>query len=376
MKKHLLFTLYTLLSAIVLAQAPQKISYQAVVRDSSGNILASQSVSLMMIIRDGSSAGPDVYHETHDALTNQYGLVSLKIGGGNNPSTSFSSINWTSGEKYLEIQLDADGPSGGYTWSIFGVTQLVSVPYALNAEKANVIGMAGLSGQTLRNDGTAWTANSFLYNNGSSIGIGTTTPAALLHTSGAGTGEGNVVFTGQYKASSPGAAPVEGAGTRMMWYPDKAAFRAGTVDNNVWNTSSVGGYSVAFGYNTRASGTYSAALGYSTNASGMYSSAIGYGAAAAGDISFAYGYATIASGMRSFAGGYFSQASGQASVALGYQPTASGDHSISLGNGTTASGLSSIALGYYSKATSAYSAAIGKYVNAASYNEIALVSYL
>ncbi len=205
-------------------------------------------------------------------------------------------------------------------------------------------------------------------------GIGTDTPVALLHTYDMNTSGGNVLFEGSFKSTNPGSAPVEGAGTRMMWYPDKAAFRAGSVAGGSWNTSSVGDYSVAFGCNPRASGMYSAAFGYYTIASGMSSFAVGYGTNTSGDLSFAYGFSTNASGGRSFAGGYYSQASGQASIALGYQPSASGDYSTSIGNGTIASGSSSTAFGYYAKATGAHSAAIGNFTNAPSQAEIALGS--
>ena len=68
--------------------------------------------------------------------------------------------------------------------------------------------------------------NNIYYNTGS-VGIGTISPAALLHTQGTGTGGGNVLFVGEYKDEGPGNPPVSGVGTRMMWYPDKAAFRAG-----------------------------------------------------------------------------------------------------------------------------------------------------
>ncbi|HOY32753.1 MAG TPA: tail fiber domain-containing protein [Bacteroidales bacterium] len=363
------------------AQAPQKINYQAVVRDSSGNILASQSVSLMMIIRDGSSTGTDVYHETHDAVTNQYGLVSLKIGGGSNPSTSFSSINWASGEKYLEIQLDANGPTGGYTWSTFGVTQLVSVPYALNAEKANTFGMAGSSGQTLRHDGTAWTANSFLYNNGTRMGVGTASPAAMLHTYGMGAGGGNVLFEGDYKMLTPGPAPVEGTGTRMMWYPDKAAFREGYVTGAHWNTDSIGAFSFASGYDTKAKGMGSFAAGYNSIASHNYSVAMGVGPyasgsaavalglydTASGGASTALGYQTIAAGDYSIAAGYKTNATGSASTATGNESNASGAHSVAMGYLVTASGPNSIALGSFSNASGVNSTAYGFYSNASAY---------
>lgn len=78
-------------------------------------------------------------------------------------------------------------------------------------------------------------------------------PAALLQTYGLGTGEGNVLFTGQWKGS-PGPAPLLGPGSHMMWYPDKAAFRAGRITGTQWNTENIGNNSSATGFNSIASG--------------------------------------------------------------------------------------------------------------------------
>ncbi|MHC1774998.1 MAG: hypothetical protein AB9834_06235 [Lentimicrobium sp.] len=120
-------------------------------------------------------------------------------------------------------------------------------------------------------------------------------PSALLHTLGLGTGEGNVLFTGQYKSSSPGIVPASGSGTRMFWHPDKAVFRAGRVNGTQWNNENVGTYSSAFGNNTIASGTYAMAWGDNTSASGPNSSAFGWNTNASGFYSTAFGSGTIAS---------------------------------------------------------------------------------
>ena len=76
------------------------------------------------------------------------------------------------------------------------------------------------------------------------VGIGTTDPQAQLHVHGNQTGQGNVLFTGESKNSNPGPPPASGPGTRMMWYPDKGAFRAGRIGGNQWdqnNTSKLWG---------------------------------------------------------------------------------------------------------------------------------------
>ena len=137
------------------------------------------------------------------------------------------------------------------------------------------------------------------------VGIGTTTPTALLHTLGTGTGGGNVLFVGSYKSTNPGDPPASGAGTRMMWYPDKAAFRAGTLfgspNSQNWDKDNIGYQSFATGFNTKANGNYSTAFGLESNASGLASTAMGNGTAASGDYSTAMGNGSIASGNYSFA---------------------------------------------------------------------------
>ncbi len=132
MKKSIyLFLLcaFTWLSAA--AQAPQKINYQAVARNATGNILANQAIGLRFTIRSGGSGGAIVYRETNSATTNGFGIFTVVIGGGNVQQGIFNSIAWGNGDKYLEVEIDA---AGGTNFTSMGNTQLVSVPYALYAE--------------------------------------------------------------------------------------------------------------------------------------------------------------------------------------------------------------------------------------------------
>jgi len=219
--------------------------------------------------------------------------------------------------------------------------------------------VSGTTGQTLRHDGTTWVANSKLYNDGTNIGIGTTSPSALLHANGTGTGEGNVLFTGSYKSISPGPAPASGAGTRLMWYPDKAAIRAGYTDGLFWDKDSIGNFSTAFGVNTKAKGNTSTALGNTTTASGDNSIAMGNNSNAKGNNSVSIGYFTNATGNFSTSFGSFTTASGPFSTAGGYNASASGYYSTALGYSPAASGSSSMALGYNTVSPSFCETAMG-----------------
>jgi hypothetical protein len=128
------------------------------------------------------------------------------------------------------------------------------------------------------------------------VGIGITNSTALLHTIGTGTGQGNVVFVGEWKSSNPGNPPVIGYGTRMMWYPDKAAFRAGYIEGSHWDAPNIGNFSTAMGRNNIASGNDAFALGPYSIASGECSTAVGFLSTAASSYCTALGTANIGGG--------------------------------------------------------------------------------
>jgi trimeric autotransporter adhesin len=187
------------------------------------------------------------------------------------------------------------------------------------------------------------------------IGIGTTAPVARLHVA-----DSSVLFsaTGLVPATQ-GNPPVSGAGRRMMWYADKAAFRAGYVGNNNWNKDSIGNYSFATGRDTRATGDYSTAMGWATIARGDFSTAMGYNATASGFYSTAMGGFTTASDSYSTAMGYNTIANANISTAMGASTTASGNFSTSMGRFTTASGFISSAIGDSTIAGGDFSTAMG-----------------
>jgi hypothetical protein len=454
MKKVILFITtvltfnFQLLTFNSFAQAPQKMSYQAVIRNNSNALVTSTAVGMQISILQGSATGTNVYTETQTPTSNTNGLVTLEIGAGTVVSGSFATINWASGLYFIKTETD---PSGGTTYSITGTSQLLSVPYALYAETSGTPGIAGttgatgiagsngadgiigatgttgaagivgttgadgivgstgatgvdgivgstgatgsvgatgadgivgttgstgilqsgsVAGNTTYWDGSSWiTNNSNIYNNGDNVGIGTTTTSAKLHIgngtrfvastdasiflqSGNGLGSardwkiyvpmtagylafrdmgfdnlnngmatdamviqygtGNVgigttspnataklhvdlgasitngiLVTGTYNATS--TTPNLGAGSRMMFYPGKSAFRAGYVDGTEWDNANVGFYSTAMGAYNIASGQYSTAMGATTIASGITSTAMGAIATASGNNSIAMG---------------------------------------------------------------------------------------
>jgi hypothetical protein len=161
--------------------------------------------------------------------------------------------------------------------------------------------------------------NDVYYNNGN-VGIGTASPLAKLQVY-----NGTVLFNGT-------GTPPKGVGTRLMWIPSKAAFRAGLTGHPWQGDDSIIGYgSVGMGEYTRATNESSIAIGESTTASGWASIAMGYGTWASNDSSIAMGY--------------LAEAHGRESTAIGDNSIANGWDSTAIGAGITVNGIGSLGIG-------------------------------
>lgn len=157
-------TLLTLLFAITycVAQVPQAFSFQSIVLDSDGIPVTEQAIGVKVDILEGSLTGSAVYSETHQAMTNNNGIYSINIGQGTVQEGEFASIPWSSGNKFISLSQDIDG---GTNYVFAGANQLLSVPYALVAGRAEVEpqiyvrGLIGNEDNVLDNDDPQARAN-------------------------------------------------------------------------------------------------------------------------------------------------------------------------------------------------------------------------
>ena len=137
MKNFLFF--FLLIPILAFSQVPQGVGYQGVATDAAGFELINQSISIRASVISGSATGTIEWQETHTTSTDTFGLFNLTIGQGtstgNGAQANFADISWGSATHFLKIEMDVNG---GTNYSHMGTNQMMSVPYALYAENANI----------------------------------------------------------------------------------------------------------------------------------------------------------------------------------------------------------------------------------------------
>ena len=137
--KKLLTIFLSIISLTLMAQVPQGVGYQGVATDANGIELVNQAISIRASVLSGSATGTIEWEETHATSTDTFGLFTLTIGQGTNTTnglqTSFADISWGTNTHFLKIEMDV---TGGSNYSFMGTNQMMSVPYALYAENANI----------------------------------------------------------------------------------------------------------------------------------------------------------------------------------------------------------------------------------------------
>jgi hypothetical protein len=308
------------------SQTPQTISWQGILQDADAKNL-SGTYSLTVKLFDVASGGAALWSELHSNRVIADGLVELSLGSITPFGLDFDKQLW------LEITVGSGTP--------LPRIKLSSVPYALHSKTAE---SANETDPTWNNGGN----QSSNIGRAGNVGIGTSSPNALLHIMDTETIAGDVLFVGNINWTSPRNPPISGTGTRMMWYPDKAALRSGHVAGNHWDKHNIGVSSVAMGYNTIASNEMATAFGTGTEASGYASTAFGGSTEASGNVATAFGSNTVASGTIATATGSNTTASGNYSFSMGYETNAFGDYSLAMGKNTTAYSGFEVVLGSFS----------------------------
>ena len=276
MKKLYFLVGALLLAGVTFAQAPQKMTYQAVVRNSSNNLVVSSPIGMRVSILEGSATGTPVYVETHTATTNANGLATVKIGEGTVTSGTFSGIDWSTGTYFVKTETDI---TGGTNYTIAGTSELLSVPYALYAENAGVAGPQGPQGAT--GNGIASTVNNgdgtytFNYTDGSSFTTADLTgPTGAIGSVGAtGNGiastvdNGNGTFTLNTSAAGNGIASTvdNGNGTFTLNYTDGSSFTTANLTGPTGATGATGPAGPVAGSDTQIIYNNAGAAGASAN---------------------------------------------------------------------------------------------------------------
>ncbi|MGB4850614.1 MAG: tail fiber domain-containing protein [Saprospiraceae bacterium] len=315
------------------SQAPQGLNYQAVARNSSGDILQSRNIGIRFTITND-NGGPVLYRETQNTTTNQFGLFTLIVGKGAPVSGTFSSIDWAAVAPWLQVEMD---PAGGNAYVNMGASQLQSVPYSLFAANGNpLLSNGSEAGNTPYWNGSSWIVNdSNVYNNGDNIGINTSSPEGKLHIRGSADASQLVIDADITQSNSNPLIKLrssDGADLLSIHSDNNTntfvGLNTGSVNDGQDNTfiGSNAGYSNITGRDNTATGMFS-----------LYSNTNGQDNTATG----AYSLAHNTSGNENCAYGYFSLNNNT----TGYENTATGVGSLisnTEGSANTASGFSSL----------------------------------
>lgn len=157
MKQVFILVLMLLVVATVTesyAQAPQSFKYQSIARDGNDVLLSDANINLEISIHDLTPTGTVVYKERHSTTTNTLGLFTIPVGGGEPVSGNFSTVDWGTGAKFIEVAADL---TGGTNFASMGISQLLSVPYALWSENSKKTENASVGQWYDMNTPSGWT---------------------------------------------------------------------------------------------------------------------------------------------------------------------------------------------------------------------------
>jgi trimeric autotransporter adhesin len=400
------------------AQAPEKMSYQAVIRNASNTLITNQAVGMRVSILQGSATGTEVYKELFNPnpQTNINGLVTVEIGSGIPLTGTFAGINWANGPFFIKTETD---PTGGTSYTIVGTSQLLSSPYALYAKKSGDAGW-GLNGNTVTSSNFIGTTNDTdlffkrnnvnagkISENNTSIGFNALNPTSSGDSNTAIGVQSMFSNTGGYRNTATGFGSLRSNTTGFentsigyaSLYNNITGNLNTSVGSNALNSNTIGSENSAFGnssLSSNTSGNLNTASGRSALASNttgsrnvangsraLYSNTYGFNNTAigvftlefntSGDNNTAVGFESLKTnitGYHNTASGYqslYSNTSGYRNTAFGYQSLYSnnGLYNVAIGYESlklNTSGYSNTAIGYnsmYSNVDGRFNTAIG-----------------
>ena len=127
------FILYLTIAQFIFAQVPEKMSYQAIIRDNNNNLVRNKEIGIQISVMRGNPPTEVIFQERHYPYTDQNGLISIEIGTGSILTGNFESIIWGDGPYFIKSECD---PTGATNYTITGISQILSVPYALYAKSS------------------------------------------------------------------------------------------------------------------------------------------------------------------------------------------------------------------------------------------------
>jgi len=262
------------------AQVPQAFNYQAVARNNAGNVLPLQDLGVRISLHVGSESGDILYSETFTPTTNEFGLFTLSIGTGTPVTGTFSTINWSDYQYWLQVEMDM---SGGTSYADMGTSKLLSVPYAMHSA-SSVWKKSGLSIHYL--DGN--------------VGIGTNAPSGSTKLHVASATPYSAIFTSDYLSSSTHVVHAEFVGSGSS---DAVGVYGQSIPADYFGIGGyfLGGYIGAVGITSGSgSSSYYGNYGYATTSGPGYT----YGLYGASDSYGGVSYGVYCSGNGAYTGSW------------------------------------------------------------------------